>query len=498
MPHNDHQQWVCNSGAVVRELAWRDPEVIFSAFAHQDFALWLDSSDGAHQASYHSYICLSPYKTLCVKNGQIDGMPVEPFDSIKSELAKTVEKWTDLPEALEASLPDFRGGAAGFFGYDLAQGLERLPPPKTPYAIDDAGLPDLTIGFYDGVLSFNHQQQRCFLISTGFPEQSPANRTACALERADKLTQKISALPHSVTQADQLAPPLARQAVSDVTAEDYKARIQRVIDYIYAGDIFQATLSHRFTAALNPQDSDFDFYRRLRKIAPAPFSAFGRFGDIALLSASPERFISCAHDWAETQPIKGTRPRGATAAEDKALRAALVASAKECAENVMIVDLLRNDLSRSCEAGTMSVPDLCRLESFSTVHHLVSTIRAKLRPDAGPTDVLKAAFPGGSVSGVPKIRAMEIIAELENNLRGPYCGAFGYIGFDGKMDTNILIRTALVKGDEVSFQVGGGITANSQPEAEYFETLDKARGILEALGAELPQDEADTQKAQSL
>jgi para-aminobenzoate synthetase component 1 len=247
------------------------------------------------------------------------------------------------------------------------------------------------------------------------------------------------------------------------------------------GEIFQANIAQRFHGCLDPADSGFGYYQRLRRFSPAPFSAFAVYENWSLASASPERFLHCAHGAIESRPIKGTRPRGATPALDAQIAADLLASSKDRAENTMIVDLLRNDLAKNCRDGSIEVPQLCALEKFSNVHHLVSTIRGTLRPDTSPLEALRDSFPGGSITGAPKIQAMGVIAELEPHARGPYCGAIGYVGFDGQMDTNILIRSAVIKGRDVYFHAGGGIVADSETGAEYNETLDKASGLVAAL-----------------
>src|SRR5207247_1975842 len=247
-----------------------------------------------------------------------------------------------------------------------------------------------------------------------------------------------------------------------------------------AGDIFQANLSQRLQAPL--VGTPLDLYRRLRNRNPAPFSAYLDFGDLVVASSSPERFLRVHPGGAvETRPIKGTRPRGLSPEHDAALARALVESDKDRAENVMIVDLLRNDLSRVCRAGTVRVPELFAVEHYATVHHLVSTVVGELAPEHDAVDLLRAAFPGGSITGAPKVRAMQIIAELEPTQRAAYCGAIGYLSLSGAVDTSIVIRTCLVLGSDVYFQVGGGIVADSDPEQEYRETLDKARGLIAAL-----------------
>ncbi len=259
----------------------------------------------------------------------------------------------------------------------------------------------------------------------------------------------------------------------------YCAAVRRAIEYIYAGDCFQVNLSQRLLhpATLPP----LELYRRLCERNPAPFAGYFDLGDFALVSASPERFLRVEDGRVETRPIKGTRPRGATPEEDQRQRDDLLRSAKDRAENVMIIDLLRNDLGRVCAYGSVQVEAVCRLESYRTVHHLVSEVVGRLRPGQGPIDLLRAAFPGGSVTGAPKVRAMQIIAELEPTVRGPYCGSLGYLGFNGSMDTNILIRTFMIGRGWMQFPVGGGIVADSTPQAEYEETLHKAEGLLRAL-----------------
>ncbi|MBI4030551.1 MAG: aminodeoxychorismate synthase component I, partial [Proteobacteria bacterium] len=261
------------------------------------------------------------------------------------------------------------------------------------------------------------------------------------------------------------------------TENTYERSVRKVIDYIRAGDIFQVNLSQRFEAHLPDGFSPFGHYKALRRVNPAPFAAYMNFGSMILSSASPERFLQARGRQVETRPIKGTRPRLPDPAQDKKIRAELSASEKDRAENIMIVDLLRNDLSKACTDESVKTQDLCRLESFARVHHLVSTVTGYLRADKTPLDLLEACFPGGSITGAPKVRAMEIIEELELQRRGPYCGAMGYIGFDGAMDMNIAIRTLVYEGQKVSFNAGGGITADSDPAAEYRETMDKAEGI---------------------
>jgi para-aminobenzoate synthetase component 1 len=400
-------------------------------------------------------------------------------------LAERLALWSAEPVA---DLPPFQGGAAGLFGYDLCHHLERLPRP----AVDEFKVPDLAIGFYDWVLAFDHAQGKSWLISTGFPETDPRRRLRRAQQRlravAGWLKRQPKEIPSVLPSPPQPVIPSIRHPIngipgllSDFDEAAYLRTVRRAIEYVHAGDCFQVNIAQRLLcpARLRPVE----LYRSLRERNPAPFAGYFDLGDFVIASASPERFLRVQQGGVETRPIKGTRPRGATPEEDQARVEELLHSAKDRAENVMIVDLLRNDLGRVCSYGSVRVPAVCRLETYPFVHHLVSEVCGRLRSGLGPVDLLRAAFPGGSVTGAPKIRAMEIIAELEPTVRGPYCGSLGYIGFDGNMDTNILIRTFTVGGGWVQFPVGGGIVADSVPEREYEETWHKAEGLLRALSS---------------
>jgi para-aminobenzoate synthetase component I len=387
-------------------------------------------------------------------------------------------------------LPPFQGGAAGYIGYDWGTRLERVAPPR----FDDLAIPDCMLGWYDWVIAWDHELGRAWLISTGLPETGPA-RSRRAAERQALVGALLAGgcpapPPPSFAPAHRAAttpvPPLYPFAAgirSTFTRSGYCDAVRRVIDYLFAGDIFQANLSHRLQSRL--AEPPFDLYRRLRRHNPAPFSAYLDFGELVVASSSPERFLRVSPETrvVEARPIKGTRPRGRDPADDAALRQELSESEKDRAEHVMIVDVLRNDLSRVCRPGSVRVPELFALEQYATVHHLVSTVVGELAPDRDVVDLLRAAFPGGSITGAPKIRAMQIIAELEPTARGVYCGSIGYLSVTGALDTSIVIRTYLVLGEDVYFQVGGGIVADSDPEQEYRETLDKARGLISALGA---------------
>jgi para-aminobenzoate synthetase component I len=390
-------------------------------------------------------------------------------------------------------LPPFQGGAAGYLAYDWGLTLERLPAPR----FDDLGLDDVVIGLYDWVLAWDHVAGEAWLISTGIPAAAD-RRAARAAERAAMVKERLarrggpSGPPEGAGEpkgsplrtAPERAPsfPVAGEGAlrSSFTRPDYLAAVARVREYIYAGDIFQANLSQRFEAPL-AQDP-WTFYRTLRRVNPAPFGAFFDVPGAPVLSTSPERFLRVsAAGHVETRPIKGTRARGVGPEHDAALGQALTESAKDRAENLMIVDLMRNDLSRVCAPGTVRASELFALERYATVHHLVSTVVGDLAPGFDAFDLLRAAFPGGSITGAPKLRAMEIIAELEPSRRGVYCGSLGYWSTTGEMDTSIAIRTAVVRDGRLYFSAGGGIVADSDPEQEYQETLDKVRSIIDAL-----------------
>ena len=457
---------------LAREFPWLDPLAAFEVVRGLPWPVLLDSAAGGSRLGRRSYVAADPYLRLSSKDGRITlgerSFTGDPF-AVLQRAARHYH--LDHDPALPAP---FQTGAMGWFGYDLAHHLERLPHP----ALDDLAFPDLAVGFYDTVLAFDGQERRAWLMSSGWPEATPEASMHRRKARADRFEGLLAGAGDP-----EPAPEIQGEVRigSNFTRGTYEAAVDRVVEYILAGDIFQANLSQRFLAEL-PQGLDgWGLYRRLRQRNPAPFASYLDLGGVEIVSASPERFLELRGRRVETRPIKGTRPRGSTPEEDARLAAELLASEKDRAENVMIVDLLRNDLSRVCRDHSVLTPEICVLESFATVHHLVSTVTGELRPGLDAVDLLRATFPGGSITGAPKIRAMEIIAELEPTRRGPYCGAIGWLGGDGWMDTSITIRTYAIKDGMVAFQAGGGIVADSDPAAEYEETLDKARALIEAL-----------------
>ena len=327
---------------------------------------------------------------------------------------------------------------------------------------------------------YDHLERRAVLLATGLGAADEREREERA---ADALRDMRSALAGPAVPQGASRGAGRRRAVLKTGKAAYLEAIGQALEYIAAGDIYQVNLSHRIEC---PFDGDpLDLFAALCRRNPAPFAAFIDTGDFQLVSASPERFVSLRGGRVRTGPIKGTRPRGATPEQDERLARDLLASAKDRAENVMIADLVRNDLGRVCDTGSVRVASLCALESFATVHHLVTTIAGRLRKDADRIDLLRALFPGGSMTGAPKVRAMEIIDELEGEERGVYSGGIGYLSLDGGMDFNIVIRTILCASGLAHMRVGGAIVADSDPETEHRETLHKARALLEVLDADL-------------
>jgi para-aminobenzoate synthetase component I len=433
------------------------------------YRVFLDSAQHVSSLGRYSFVAADPVAVVS-RRGENAG---DALDDIRRLL--TARAAEAIP-----GLPPFQTGALGYIAYEWGRTLERMPAPR----YDDLDLPDVVFGIYDWVVAWDHEASRAWVIARDEANKRRALDLVGDPERVVPQKPSVEGRksrehpPSFPVDADWIDPRLGLRA--SFTHAGYLDAVNRVREYIYAGDIFQANLSQRFEAAL--VESPWDLYRRLRTRNPAPFAAFIELPECTVLSASPERFMRVdATGHVETRPIKGTRPRGVSPEHDAALGRALTESAKDRAENLMIVDLIRNDLSRVCEPGSVRVRELFALEHFATVHHLVSTVVGTLSPGLDGLDLLRASFPGGSITGAPKIRAMEIIAELEPSVRGVYCGAIGYLSVTGELDTNIAIRTALAKDGRVYLNAGGGIVADSDAEQEYQETFHKARGIIDAL-----------------
>ncbi len=492
-----------------------DPVALFAALGgpERPYGALLDSALACGRLGRYSFVLVDPFLVLRARGRGLTVISAEgvtnlcgdPFEALRGLLRQY-----RLPRA-GTPFP-FLGGAVGYFAYDLGRHIEALPVR----ARDDLALPEMYLGFYDVVVAVDHLGGHVYLCGTGLPAAGPS-RTRRARERlkairegleypylpgyhpgVPPLTHPAGAVPgtrpertptpahHNFPRVPTSIPPvrhegdLARLGLGfHFTRATYCAAVERAREYIAAGDIFEVNLSQRLEAPLSAPP--WHLYRILRAVNPAPFAAYLSFPEAAVVCASPERFLRLHDGLVETRPIKGTRPRGRTPEEDRRLREELWHSEKDRAELTMITDLERNDLGRVCQVGSVHVPELFCLEEYATVFHLVSTVRGRLAPDKDVVDLLRATFPGGSITGAPKIRAMEIIEELEPVRRGIYTGSIGWIGFDGDCDLNIVIRTIIVKEGTAYFQVGGAVTADSVPEQEYLETLDKARALVTAV-----------------
>ena len=424
-----------------------DASCYYAALADLPWAVWLDSGGMAR----YDILVAAPPRTLMLDERTAQG---DPFVLLRSALGERVAPVAGVP---------FAGGALGYWSYDLARRMVALPD-IAPAA---SQLPDMAMGIYDWAVVLDHQRQTARLVSH--------RRFA---ETAELLPQILLRL--------QNPPPLPAdtfrvqgQIASNFTPASYAAAFAAVQDYLRAGDCYQINLAQRFSAQAS--GDAFGAYLALRNLSPAPYAAFLNLPHARILCASPECFISVRDGKVKTKPIKGTRPRGGDPELDRLLAEDLCNHPKDRAENLMIVDLLRNDLGKSCIPGSVHVPELFKVESFANVHHLVSTVEGRLAAGRDALDVLRDCFPGGSVTGAPKLRAMQIIEQLEPDRRGVYCGAIGYAGFDGNMDSNIAIRTMVHSNDKIHCWAGGGIVADSDMAAEYQETLDKASAMLELL-----------------
>jgi para-aminobenzoate synthetase component 1 len=447
----------------------------FEAFVGQPFSFFLDSGMDPGKLGRYSFMGGDPFLVLRSRGDQVSLISDEveevrrgnPFD----RLGELLEVYS--LDGSESGLP-FTGGAVGYFSYDLCHFIERLPST----AIDDLNLPECYLAFYDALAAFDHLEGKAYLVATGFPELEESRRQQRAAARLKELKSRLENC-HPLSSVGGAAAGEGVVIKSNFSHEGYLEAVATAREYICAGDIFEVNLSQRFEADLRL--APYELYKRLRKINPAPFANYFNFEGVCIVGASPERFLKVRGDWVETRPIKGTRPRGKSPEEDQALAQELLASIKDRAENMMIVDLERNDLGRVCRYGTVKVTELAILETFPTVFHLTSTVVGRLSEGKNRIDLLKATFPGGSITGAPKVRAMEIIDELEPTRRSVYTGSLGYLSFSGDMDLDIVIRTMIIKGGRAYFQMGGAIVYDSKPEAEYVETLDKGRAIFQAL-----------------
>ena len=446
---------------------------LFARIRHKHWAILLDSGQPHSQYGRYDILVADPFITFSTvedATGVYTKIQQDQETTISRENPFTILNTALAPYKAAQQSPPFCGGAIGYFGYDLARQVEELPD----IAKKDLGVPAMMVGLYDWAVVIDHREKTSHLVSYGFQQSTHARwAELCALFSND-----------SATEPDSATFGLTTPVTSNMDYQHYAKAFQAVKHYITEGDCYQVNLAQRFSAYAT--GDSWQAYLKLREISPAPFMAYMNLGDLQVLSGSPERFLQVVGSHVETRPIKGTRPRSADVAEDQQYAKDLQNSIKDKAENLMIVDLLRNDISKNCEIGSVKADTLFQLQSFANVHHLVSFVTGKIKSGSTVIDLLRGCFPGGSITGAPKLRAMQIIEELEPDRRGVYCGAIGYIGFDGNMDTNIAIRTAVYSkqgqdAGEISFYAGGGIVADSQLEKEYAETLDKASSILKTM-----------------
>jgi len=442
---------------------------IYCLYKNEPYSFFLDSGMDHQGLGSYSFIGANPFFVFKSKadlinieeNGIISTFQGNPFTKLKEILAKYQ---LDYPSELP-----FLGGAVGYLAYDLCHHIEDLP--RT--ALDDVGIPDCYFGFYDGVIIIDHVHNKVFAAALGI--------TSSAEEKVAAIIKRVT---EGKTQCSASSPKGKKSPAvftGNFIKEDYLKAVNKIKEYIKAGDIYQANLTQRFEYQI--EETPLELYGKLRQINPAPFASFIDFGEGHIVSSSPERYIRITGKNIETRPIKGTRPRGKTLEEDRKNRDELLASEKDKAELLMIVDLERNDLGRICKTGTVKVPELFHLEKYPTVYHLVATVVGELKDECDVVDCILASFPGGSITGAPKIRAMEIIDELEPTQRNIYTGSIGYIGFNGDTDLNIVIRTIVCKDQKAYFQAGGGIVWDSDAQEEYQESLDKAKAMMKALGS---------------
>lgn len=439
---------------------FENSQLLFSPIANKKWSVFLDSGFPFSDQGRYDIFSTDPIVTLVTtgkttkitQQNKTSFSDEDPFFLVKKHLKQGCSAFRDLP---------FNGGAIGYFSYDLARRLEKLPT----IAKDEENIAEMAIGIYHWAVIVDHVKKESWLIGNESLESE-----------WNSLIEQFSELPIE-PPADSFS--VLEKPKSNMSKERYRQAFERIKTYLKEGDCYQINLAQRFFSLCS--GSSWPAYKVLREINPAPFGAYLNIPDVQILSSSPERFLKLTNGEVETKPIKGTRPRSDNQVEDKKLISDLLASEKDQAENVMIVDLLRNDISKNCKESSVKVPKLFDVESFATVHHLVSTVTGILAEGQHALDLLRNCFPGGSITGAPKIRSMEIIEEIEPNRRGVYCGAIGYIGFDGNMDTNIAIRTLVYSDKTIRFWAGGGIVYDSVMEDEYQESYDKAAALLDLL-----------------
>ncbi len=465
------------------------PISAFMRLRHLPHAFLLESAEGNEKLARYSFLGAQPRLTL---RATADRVQITEGGTARTLTQNPLTAARDIMRryrpVLDPTLPRFYGGLIGYFAYDLVRTIERLPhrPP------DDRGLPILDLGLADTVMVFDHLRHRIRIVANAVVDDGVERAYKAAQERIEEWLELLRRpVPHEALSGQALpaggpsgarrggqAPPLA--LTSNMTREQFLAGVERCREYIHAGDAFQIVLSQRFAAETGGLDP-FEIYRALRMVNPSPFMFYLAREDATIVGASPELLVRIEGDLVEMRPIAGTRRRGLTEDEDRRLAEELLADEKERAEHVMLVDLTRNDVGRVSRYGTVHVPELMTVERYSHVMHIVSTVHGRLLPDRDAFDVLRSVFPHGTVSGAPKVRAMEILDELEPTARGPYAGAVGYVGFGGALDTCIAIRSLVIKDGVAYAQAGAGIVADSVPANEYDETINKAKALVRAI-----------------
>ncbi|NDJ34204.1 MAG: anthranilate synthase component I [Chloroflexi bacterium] len=433
-------------------------------------AFLLESVEGGEQVGRYSFLGVNPRKVLTFQGGDVsDGETTTPLPAGRDPLHVIRDELARFSAVKVEGLPRFVGGAVGFIGYDVVRFFEQLPES----APGDLDVPDAVMMFPDTLVIFDHAQHRLIILANAHNTGDPQAAYADAVHRIDSIA---AVLAKPMPQPPQATAPLDEPVESNITQERFEAIVGQAREYIAAGDAFQIVLSQRFTRRTSTDP--LTLYRSLRALNPSPYMFLLRFtDDLSLIGASPETMVRLEDGVAMVRPIAGTRPRGTTEAQDQALAEELLADPKERAEHVMLVDLGRNDLGRVCEYGSVKVDQMMVIERYSHVMHIVSEVTGTIRPDLDAFDLFRATFPAGTLSGAPKIRAMQIIEELEPTRRGPYGGAVGYFSYDGSMDTCITIRAVLQQGDRLYIQSGAGIVADSDPTREFQETVNKARAL---------------------
>lgn len=477
------------------EIPYCEPCVAYEALCNlrqlTENTILLESAKGPDKIARYSFIAFEPYLVFSAKNGEVSIYSLSASSVEKKSVShrQPLERLRELtgayPQQTAPELPPFQGGAVGLLSYDFVRYIENIPNN----AVDDLNIPDAHFLMVDRVIAFDHLQKKAWLIiSPGARQTELGYRDISdidwnrAYEEAEGMARKFG--DQEIVSPNSAALPRFRASKlnHEMSREQYEEIVKRAKEYIAAGDIFQANLSQRISAYIGGKNP-WNIYKKLRDINPSPFAAYADFGGYKIASSSPERLIRVMDDIIETRPIAGTRPRGRDLREDELMRSELLLNEKERAEHIMLIDLERNDIGRVAGYGTVCVDELMITEDYSHVIHIVSNVRGINQKGKTCFDVIKAVFPGGTVTGVPKVRCMEIIDELEPVARGPYTGSLGYMGYSGNMDFNIIIRTFIIKNEFAYVQAGAGIVADSDPEREYYETLKKAEALIKTLEA---------------